>query len=259
MIFDTHAHYDDERFDEDREEMLKSLKDKGVVTLVNVGASMRGAERSVELSHEYPFIFSAVGIHPDHAKELDEEHFSHLEELAHDEKCVAIGEIGLDHYWDESPRDVQAYWFKRQLELAVKLDKPVIIHSRDACEETMEILKNHAAKPHTDTVLHCFSYSPEIAREYVKMGFYIGVGGVVTFKNGKKLQETVKETPLDRILLETDCPYLSPEPHRGERNNSSYIAYVAEKIAELKGITADEVLSVTENNARRFYGIPDRS
>ncbi len=259
MIFDTHAHYDDEKFDGDREELLNGLKSQGVIALVNVGASMKGAEDSVLLSHKYPFIHSAVGIHPDHAKELDENGFMHLRELCLDEKCVAVGEIGLDYYWDESPRDVQAYWFKRQLELARELNKPVIIHSRDACEDTLNILKEYGKNDNPGAVVHCFSYAKETAREYVKMGFYIGIGGVVTFKNGRKLQEVAAETDLNRILLETDCPYLAPEPHRGERNNSAYIKYVADKIAEIKNITAEEVLAVTEENARKFYGISDRS
>ncbi len=255
MIFDTHAHYDDEKFDEDRAEMLSDIREAGVCNVVNVGASVRGCYDSVKLSKDYDFIYAAVGVHPDYAKDMDEKVFAELSRLADDEKCVAIGEIGLDYYWDASERDVQKLWFKRQLELALEKNKPIIIHSRDACEDTMEILRDFAEKPHPNVDIHCFSYSPEIAREYVKMGFYIGVGGVVTFKNGRKLQETVKETPIDRILLETDCPYLAPEPFRGKRNNSAYIKYVAERIAELKGLTYDEVLEITEQNARRFYGI----
>ncbi len=255
MIFDTHAHYDDEKFDEDRAFVLEGVRTAGVCNIVNVGASLKGSRDSVELAQKYDFIYAAIGIHPDNAKELDEKTFAELSALADDSKCVAIGEIGLDYYWDASEREVQKIWFKRQLELAREKNKPIIIHSREACEDTMDILKAYAGTPHPPIDIHCFSYSPETAREYVKMGFYIGVGGVVTFKNGRKLQETVKETPMERILLETDCPYLAPEPFRGKRNNSSFIKYVAEKIAELKGLTCEEVLEITEQNARRFYGI----
>lgn len=255
MIFDTHAHYDDEKFDEDRDELLKGLKAENVGTVVNVGASIEGCYASADLSHKYDFVYAAVGVHPNHAKDLDEESFKGISDLCDDEKCVAIGEIGLDYYWDESDKDTQKKWFVRQLELAGEKNKPVIIHSRDACEDTMEILKEYVKNPHPDIVVHCFSYSPEIGREYVKMGFYIGVGGVITFKNGKKLQQTVMETPIEKILLETDCPYLSPEPFRGKRNYSGNIKYVVDKIAEIKGLTAEEVINITEANARRFYGI----
>lgn len=255
MIFDTHAHYDDEKFDDDRANVLNGLCDDGVDTVVNVGASIQGCFESVKLSHEYEFIYAAVGVHPDNAKDLDESVFCELTELVDDKKCVAVGEIGLDYYWDASEREVQKTWFIRQLELAREKNKPVIIHSREACEDTMRILKQFAEKPHPAIDVHCFSYSPEIAREYVKMGFYIGVGGVVTFKNGRKLQEIVKETPIEHILLETDCPYLAPEPFRGKRNYSAYIKYVAKKVAELKNMTYEEVVEKTAQNARRFYGI----
>ncbi len=255
MIFDTHAHYDDEKFDEDRDEVLLNLKENNVGTVVNVGASFKGAVDSFDLSHKYDFIYSAVGIHPDHAKDLDDAQFEKIRAMAKDEKCVAVGEIGLDYYWDASDREVQKAAFIKQLKLASELNKPVIIHSRDAAEDTMEILKKYADVIEKGAVIHCFSYSSEIAKEYVKMGFYIGVGGVVTFKNGKKLKETVVNTPLERILTETDCPYLAPEPNRGKRNDSTNIKYVVEEIARLKGVSAEEVIRVTEENARRFYGL----
>lgn len=252
MIFDSHAHYDDKAFDEDREEILMSLGDKGVGTVVNVGASLRGVQRTVELAQEYPFIYGAAGVHPDHAGELNEERFAWLKEQCLKEKIVAVGEIGLDYYWDKAEHEIQKEWFVRQLHLAKELHMPVIVHSREAAADTMEILKQEYS-PEVPVVVHCYSYSPEMAREYLKMGYYLGIGGVVTFKNGRKLKETVWEAPLEQLLLETDCPYLAPVPFRGKRNDSSYLTYVAETVGELKGISAEEVIRITEENARRFY------
>ena len=252
MIFDTHAHYDDEAFDEDRDEVLTSLRKRGVGTVVNVGASMEGSRRSVSLSEEYEFVYSAVGVHPDEVGELREEDMEWMREQLQKPKVVAVGEIGLDYYWDKEGHDLQKKWFLRQLELAKELKKPVIIHSREAAADTMELLKAnyHGEMP---MVMHCYSYSPEMAEEYLKMGYYIGVGGVVTFKNAKKLKEVVKMLPLDRILLETDCPYLAPEPNRGKRNSSLNLPYVAAAIGELKGVDADEVVRVTNQNAKKMY------
>ena len=251
MIFDTHAHYDDEQFNEDRNELLSSMKEQGVGTIVNVSAAYDSCEKVVALAEQYPFIYAAVGIHPDEVGSLNEETFAKMKELFRYEKVVAVGEIGLDYYWDNEPRDIQKKWFIRQLELARELDLPVLIHSREAAEDTMNIVKEHASD--LSGVIHCYSYSKEMAREYVKMGYYIGVGGVVTFKNAKKLKEVVEEIPLTSIVLETDCPYMAPEPNRGKRNNSAYIRYVAEKIAELKGMTYEEVVEQTEKNARKMY------
>lgn len=194
---------------------------------------------------------AAVGIHPDHVGSLNEETFARMKELFTRDKVIAVGEIGLDYYWDHESHDLQKNWFIRQLELAKELDLPVLIHSRDAAADTMEIMREYAAG--LDGVIHCYSYSREMAQEYVKMGFYIGVGGVVTFKNGRKLKETVADIPLEAIVLETDCPYLAPEPYRGKRNNSSYIRYVAEEIARIKGVTYEEVVAQTEENARKMY------
>ena len=252
MIFDTHAHYDDEAFDEDRDEVLTSLRKRGVGTVVNVGASMEGSRRSVSLSEQYEFVYSAVGVHPDEVGELREEDMEWMREQLQKPKVVAVGEIGLDYYWDKEGHDLQKKWFLRQLKLAKELKKPVIIHSREAAADTMELLKAnyHGEMP---MVMHCYSYSPEMAEEYLKMGYYIGVGGVVTFKNAKKLKEVVKMLPLDRILLETDCPYLAPEPNRGKRNSSLNLPYVAAAIGELKGVDADEVVRVTNQNAKKMY------
>lgn len=253
MIFESHAHYDSQQFDEDREELLNSMQENGVGTIINSAADWDSVTEVVELAEKYPFVYAAVGMHPDEVGDLDEERFAYLKSQCQKEKVVAVGEIGLDYYWDNESHDVQKKWFIRQLELARELDLPVIIHSRDAAADTLEIMKEHAQG--LRGVIHCFSYSKELAREYVKMGFHIGIGGVVTFKNGKKLKEIAGEIPLDRILLETDCPYLAPVPFRGKRNSSLYIPYVAQEIANLKGITYEEVVAQTERNGKILFGI----
>ena len=251
MIFDTHAHYDDGQFQEDRDELLASMPSLGVGTIVNVSATYESCTQAVELAKKYPHVYAAVGIHPDEVGVLDDDKFSKMKELFKEEKVVAVGEIGLDYYWDNESHEVQRKWFVRQLELAKELDLPVLIHSRDAAADTMYVMENYAKG--LTGVIHCYSYSKEMALEYVKMGFYIGIGGVVTFKNSKKMKEVVEAVPMDRILLETDCPYLAPEPLRGRRNQSSYLTYVVKKIAEIKGISEEEVIAVTEVNARRMY------
>ena len=251
MIFETHAHYDDEQFDEDRRELLESMAAGGVGTIVNVSATYESCQKVVDMVREYPFMYAAVGVHPDNVGSLNEETFASMKELFRKDKVVAVGEIGLDYYWDNESHETQKEWFVRQLDLARELDLPVLIHSRDAAADTMQIMKEHAQG--LKGVTHCYSYSMEMAKEYVKMGFYIGVGGVVTFKNGRRLKETVEAIPLESILLETDCPYLAPEPFRGKRNNSMYIKYVAEEIARLKGTTYEEVVAQTEENARKMY------
>lgn len=253
MIFDSHAHYDSRQFEEDRDTLLNSMRDSGIGTIVNSAADWDSVTEVVKLAEKYPFVYAAVGLHPDEVGDLNEERFAYLKAQCQKEKVVAVGEIGLDYYWDNESHDVQKKWFIRQLELARELDLPVVIHSRDAAADTLEIMQKYARG--LRGVIHCFSYSKELAREYVKMGFHIGVGGVVTFKNGKKLKEIVEELPLERILLETDCPYLAPVPHRGKRNSSLYIPYIAEEIANLKGITYEEVVAQTERNGKKLFGI----
>lgn len=253
MIFDTHAHYDAEQFNEDRDEILAKMPENGVSTIVNVGATLKGCKESMEFAKKYPFMYAAVGVHPDEVGELNEETFAQLEEWCKEDKVVAVGEIGLDYYWDEEPREVQKEWFIRQLELAKRVNLPVNIHSREASEDTLQIVKEHGKG--LTGIIHCFSGSKEMALEYVKLGFYIGVGGVVTFKNGRKLKEVVEAIPMDRIVLETDAPYLAPTPFRGKRNDSTYIKYMAEEIASLKGLTCEEVLTQTEQNARKVYNL----
>ena len=250
-IFDTHAHYDDEAFDADREEVLAGLKEQGVGTVVNVGASIASTKTTLALAETHSFMYAAVGVHPNETAELTDADMKWLESLAENPKVVAIGEIGLDYYWDEPEREIQKHWFSAQLEVAKKTGLPVIIHSRDAAADTLEIMKEHGRD--LGGVIHCFSYGPEMAREYLKMGYYLGIGGVVTFTNAKKLKEVVKETSIDRIVLETDCPYLSPVPNRGKRNSSLNLPYVVDMIAELKGITAKEVMEKTWENAKALY------
>ena len=219
MIFDTHAHYDDEAFDADRDELLAGLSAAGIGTVVNIGASLAGTEATVRLTQEYPFIYGAAGVHPSSTDELDEASFARLRELAAQPKIVAIGEIGLDYYWDEPDRKLQKYWFRRQLNLARERRLPVVIHSRDAAKDTLDLMREERAEE-IGGVIHCFSYGKEMAREYLEMGFYLGIGGVLTFKNAKKLAEVVAYAPFDRLVLETDCPYLAPAPNRGKRNSS---------------------------------------
>ena len=251
MIFDTHAHYDSEQFNEDREAILASMPEKGVVGIVNVGASLKGCKASVDFAKQYPFMYAAVGVHPDEVGELNEETFAQMKEWAKEEKVVAIGEIGLDYYWDTQPHEVQKEWFIRQIWLARELGLPINIHSREAAEDTFLIVKAYGRG--MKGIIHCYSGSKEMAIEYVKMGYYIGVGGVVTFKNGKKLKQVVEAIPLERIVLETDAPYLAPTPFRGKRHDSSLIQYMAEEIAAIKGVTVEEVLAQTEANARKVY------
>ena len=253
MIFDTHAHYDDEQFDGDRDELLKSMPDLGVGTIVDVSATYESCEEVLALAGKYPYVYAAIGVHPDEVGELNEDKIQHMKELCRNKKVVAVGEIGLDYYWDNESHEIQQKWFIRQLELAGEVKKPVIIHSREAAADTMYIMKNYAQG--LGGVIHCYSYSREMAEEYVKMGFYIGIGGVVTFKNAKKLKDVATAITIEKIVLETDCPYMAPEPYRGKRNQSSYIRYVAEKIAELKEMSPEEVIAVTEKNARDLYGI----
>ena len=254
MIFETHAHYDDEAFDGDRDSLLASMQQNNIGWLVNVGASLKTTRSSIQLAEQYPFVYAAAGVHPSESAALDETQFEWLREQCAHPKVVAVGEIGLDYYWEEPDHAVQKKWFARQLELAKLVKKPVIIHSRDAAKDTYDMMAAHHAGE-TGGVVHCFSYSAEMALDYVAMGFYIGVGGVVTFKNGRKMKEVVQAVPIERILLETDSPYLSPEPYRGKRNSSLHLPYIAQKIADIKGLPYEEVVKVTTENAQRLYQI----
>mgnify|MGYP002853990319 CR=1 FL=1 len=258
MIFDTHAHYDDEQFDADRTEILAELGPAGVGTVVNVGADILSSKRSLELAQKYDFIYAALGVHPSDVSCLNEETFAWLEGHIHDPKVVAIGEIGLDYYWekDSEAQEQQKYWFRKQLALALRENMPVIIHSREAAQETYEILAEMDISS-IPVVVHCYSYSPEMAKRFMDLGCYLGIGGVLTFKNAKKLKEVAKDMPLERILLETDCPYLAPEPNRGKRNSSLNLPYVVETLAQLRDCAPEELIAETEKNARRFYRISE--
>lgn len=252
MIFDTHAHYDDEAFDQDRQEVLESLKDSGVAFVVNVGASMKGVRESAALAARYPFVYSAAGIHPDEAGCLGGEAMEYLRQVCRLEKTVAVGEIGLDYHWNRETHQVQKHWFAEQLHLAKEVDLPVNIHSRDAAADTLQVVKEEHAGC-TGGVIHCFSGSVEIAREYVRMGYYLGIGGVVTFKNARVLKQVVREIPLEHLVTETDCPYLAPEPFRGKRNTSANLTYVVDAIAQIKEMDRDQAEETLFNNARKLY------
>ena len=254
MIFETHGHYDDEQFDEDRERLIAEFLEKDIDKVMNVGADMQSSRNSVELAGKYPHFYAAVGVHPSEVGDLTEDDMQALKQMTlENPKVKAIGEIGLDYQFDDdSPRDVQKKWFIRQLELAQELGMPIIIHSRDAASDTMEILKDMDGG-RNGGVIHCYSYSREQAREYIKMGFHIGVGGVVTFKNSRRLQEVVEDIPLEKIVLETDSPYMAPVPFRGTRNSALNIPYIAEKIAEIKGVPVQKVYDQTYANALKMY------
>lgn len=251
MIIDTHAHYDDKAFDEDREILLRSLREQGISKVVNIGSSMEACRQTLELMDRYDFVYGALGVHPCDSENLTEVDMEWLKHKSGYEKCVAIGEIGLDYYWDEPARDIQRKWFVRQLQLAKEVGLPVCIHSRDAAQETVDIMRAEHAEE-IGGVVHCYSYSRELAKTFLDMGYYFGIGGVVTFNNGRKLKEVVDYVPLDRIVLETDCPYLAPVPFRGKRNDSTKLTYVAEMIAQIKGISVAEV---EESTCRNAYGL----
>ena len=249
-IIDTHAHYDDEAFDEDRDELLRSFEDAGIKRVVNIGASMKSSKDSIALSKEYPFVYAVVGIHPSSAKEINEENILILEKMLSEEKVVAIGEIGLDYYYDEPEEFLQKKCFRAQLELAKKHDFPVVIHSRDAAKDTLDILKEFKG---VRGVIHCYSYSKEMAREFIKLGYVLGIGGVITFKNAKKLEETLNEISFEAFVLETDCPYLSPVPNRGKRNSSLNLTYIIDRVAQIKGVSREFIIEKSLENAQRLY------
>ncbi len=257
MIFDTHTHYSDSRFEQDRESILSGMRDRGVGHIVEVGAGVESTKDALALAHQYDFIYAAVGIHPEDVERLEESHMEWLKQLSQDDKVVAIGEIGLDYHYEDPPKEVQQHWFIRQLQIAAEVGMPVIIHSRDAAQDTLEIMQEHCDWENGG-VIHCFSYSSEIAQIYLQKGFFLGIGGVVTFNNARKLKEVVAMAPLEQLVLETDCPYLTPIPHRGKRNDSGYLPHVVDEIAAIKEVTREEVITVTERNAYRLYRLEGR-
>lgn len=254
MFIDSHSHLDDERFDGDRDILIKSLKENKIDLVINIGADLETSINSVKLADQYENIYAAIGVHPHSASEVTEETLNLFREMAKNEKVVAIGEIGLDFYYDNSPRDIQRKWFKEQLDLAKELDLPVVIHSRDATKETLDAIKE-AQDGSLRGVMHCFSGSVEVAMEYIKLGFYISLAGPVTFKNARVAREVAAAVPLDKLLIETDCPYLTPEPYRGKRNEPMFVSYVAEKIAEIKNISVEELAQATSTNTKQLFGI----
>lgn len=250
-IFDSHAHYNDEQFDIDRDSLLASLPEAGIVGVINCGTDVRSSLDSLAMAEKYPFVYAACGYHPESADEADDERLSQIENMLSHEKCVALGEIGLDYHYDFVPKNIQLEVFEKQLQMAVKHDIPVIVHDREAHGDTMALLKKYRPKG----VLHCFSGSVETAKEVLNLGMYIGLGGAVTFKNAVKPVEVAEMLPPHRLLLETDCPYMAPVPKRGKRNNSAYIEYVAEKIAEIKNISAQKILDITTENTISLFNI----
>lgn len=252
MIFETHAHYDDAKFDTDREMLLADLPQCGISPVINVGSSIATTKTTLSLAQEYPFLYAAVGVHPSDVDDLNEDTYAWLRQQTTLQKTVAVGEIGLDYYWPEPDHETQKKWFLRQLELAREIKKPVIIHSRDAAKDTVDLMTEAHAEE-IGGVIHCYSYTKEMAKIFLDMGFYFGIGGVLTFKNAKKLKEAVEYIPMDRIVLETDCPYLAPEPNRGKRNSSLNIPYVIAAMAQIKGITEEEVRKAAWDNSLKLY------
>lgn len=254
MLFDTHAHYDDRRFDGMRDELLSGMPERGVGLILNASASLDSSRESVALAARYPFVYAAVGVHPEECGDMTDADLAEIEALLDVPKVVALGEIGLDYHYDTPPRDVQRHWFSRQLELAARRRVPVIIHDREAHADALDAVKRH---PGLTGVFHCYSGSAEMAAELVNMGFYISFTGNITFKNARKAPEVIKAIPLERMLIETDAPYLAPEPYRGQLNHSGYVHRVAEVIAELRGLPVEEVVAITADNGRRLFGIPE--
>jgi TatD DNase family protein len=255
MIFDTHAHYTDGRFDADRDALLSSMPAKNVGLIMTLGDNLAESRAAVSLAHRYPFVYAGVGVHPSDIAELDDGKLGELRALAADEKVKCIGEIGLDYYWkDNAPRDVQKAGLRRQMELARELSLPVVIHDREAHGDSMSVVREF---PDVRGEFHCYSGAAEDARELVKRGWYLGFGGSATYKNARRALEVIAAVPMDRILVETDCPYLAPEPFRGRRNDSSLVSEVVKKIAEVRGVSASEVEAATYENGKRFFNIND--
>ena len=254
MLFDTHAHYDDEAFDPDRREVLAGLPQKGVGLVVDPGCTLTSSEKAVALAAEFPHVYAAVGLHPENCHDFQPEQIERLRQLAQREKVVAIGEVGLDYYWEENPpRDLQQQVLRQQLALAQELALPVIIHDREAHADTLSIVREF---PGVTGVFHCFSGSPEMARELLQMGWYLGFDGPVTYKNARRAPEVAAVTPPERMLIETDSPYMTPVPYRGKRNDSGYVYLVADKLAAWKGLAPEELARITTENGKRLFRIP---
>lgn len=251
-IFETHAHYNDRKFDKDRDELLRLVHNQGIDRIVNISYDRNSIFDTLKLSKKYDFIYSVIGYHPCDCKDIGDDEYNELIELSKDDKVVAIGEIGLDYYWDSVPKEVQKKSFIEQMNIAKKVNLPIVVHSREAAKDTYEYVKKYGCGK---GVIHCYSYSYEMAREFIKLGYYIGVGGVLTFKNSKNIKEVVERIDISSIVIETDCPYLAPEPFRGKRNHSAYLIYVLETIANIKGMALQEVGKIIYENSMRLYEI----
>lgn len=251
MFFDSHAHLDDARFNEDRQLVIESLKGNDISNIINIGADMKSSVLSLEYAEKYDFIYAAAGVHPSETSTMTADDIDRLEELLKHNKCVALGEIGLDYYYESTDKKTQRLWFEEQCLLAKRLDMPVIIHDRDAHEESFEMVKKHGLRG----VFHCFSSSKEVALKLVDIGFYVSFTGVLTFKNAKKAVAAAEALPIERILIETDCPYMAPEPHRGKRNEPHYVRHVAEKLAQIKGLSLEDTAKITSDNTKCLFGI----
>ncbi len=256
MLFDTHVHLNAEQYEDDLQEVINRALEKGVQNMVVVGFDEPTIKKAIQIAETYDFIYASVGWHPVDAVDMTDEHLAWIEELAQHPKVVALGEMGLDYHWDKSPKEVQKDVFRRQIRLARKVNLPIIIHNRDATEDVVTILKEEHVEE-VGGIMHCFTGSIEVAKQCMDMNMYISFGGPVTFKNAKKPKEVAAELPLDKLLIETDCPYLTPHPFRGKRNEPGYVSYVAEQIAELKGITYEELADITTANAKKLFGIND--
>lgn len=254
MLFDSHAHYDDNKFDQDRQDVIEKVRQSGVAFIVNAASNIPSSIDSIALSQEYEFIYAAVGVHPQDVEGMNDNVISMLADFAQEPKVVAIGEIGLDYHYDDVPKPLQKHWFARQISLARELKLPIIIHDRESHEDILKIVKKEKAKE-VGGVFHCFSGSAEMAREVLDNNFYISIGGVATFKNAKKIVDVIRAVPSDRLLIETDSPYLAPEPFRGTRNDSSYIRYTAMKVAEIREDSFENIARVTCENAKRLFNI----
>lgn len=256
-MIDSHAHYDDEQFDADRDAIIRKAVEAGVTQIINPGCDLASSKRAIALAKKHPEVFAAVGVHPQEVNSCDEKTLSGIEALTREDKVVAIGEIGLDYHYDFSPREAQREWFSRQVALAGKLKMPIIIHDRESHQDVLDIVKAYRSELTAESpgVFHCFSGSVDMAKEVLELGFYLGIGGALTFKNARKPVEVVQYAPMDRLLIETDCPYMAPEPHRGKRNWSGYLRYVIERIASIKGMDCGKVERITTENARTLFGL----
>ena len=252
MIIESHTHMDDSAFDEDRDSLILEIKNSGIEYMMNISASLKSIKTSIELAKKYDFIYASVGVHPSESQELNDENFQWLRKQVAFEKVKAIGEIGLDYYWQEPEREIQQYWFREQLRLAHEVNLPVVIHSREAAADTYRIMKEENADK-LDGVIHCFSYTKETARDYLNWNYYFGIGGVITFQNAKKLKEAVEYIPIENIVLETDSPYLAPMPFRGKRNSSLNLPLIAQAISEIKKMEVEKIIEITRENTKKLY------